>query len=68
MKQAEDNITIDMWGTPQVATSYMFYVETDTGERIEWDALTITRAKRMHAATQTNTPVNVKTFGWEQVK
>lgn len=68
MKQREDNLTADMFGTEPAATTYMFYVETFSGECITWDALTITRAKRMYAATQLNTPVNVKTYGWEQVK
>jgi hypothetical protein len=68
MKQREDNLTIEMFDAEPVATTYMFYVDTHSGERITWDALTITRAKRMYAATQLNTPVNVKTYGWEQVK
>jgi hypothetical protein len=54
---------MDMWDTEDKPTTYTFYVETET-ERIEWDGLTITRAKRMYAATQFNTPHNIKTYGW----
>lgn len=68
MKQAIDNLTIDMFDDKPKATSYTFHVILDDGTTVEWKGLTITRAKRMYAATQLNTPINVKTYGWEQVK
>ena len=68
MKQREDNLTADMFGTPPKATVYMFYVETVDGETIEWTGLTLTKAKQMYAYTNASNPSNVTRCGWEEMK
>ena len=68
MKQREDNLTADMFGDKPEATSYTFHVILEDGTTVEWEGLTITRAKRMCAATETNTPSNVAAFGFREFK
>jgi hypothetical protein len=68
MKQREDNLTADMFGNMPKATSYTFHVILEDGATVEWKGLTITRAKRMCAATETNTPSNVAAFGYREFK
>jgi hypothetical protein len=68
MKQREDNKTIDMFNDKPKATSYTFHVILEDGTTVEWKGLTITRAKRMCAATETNTPSNVAAFGYREFK
>ena len=68
MKQREDNLTADMFGTEPKATVYMFYVETPSGECIEWHGLTLTKAKQMYAYTNASNPSNVTRSGWEATK
>lgn len=47
---------------------YMFYLETVTGERIEWRGLTLRQAQSMSKATYARIPENVTHFGWEVVQ
>jgi hypothetical protein len=68
MKQREDMLTIDMFNDKPKATSYTFHVILEDGTTVEWEGLTITRAKRMCAATETNTPSNVAAFGFREFK
>jgi hypothetical protein len=68
MKQREDMLTIDMFNDKPKATSYTFHVILEDGTTVEWKGLTITRAKRMCAATETNTPHNVAAFGYREFK
>ena len=68
MKQREDNLTADMFGTEPKATVFRFYIELDSGECIEWHGLTQTKAKQMYAYTNVSNPCNVVRCGWEQVK
>ena len=68
MKQREDMLTIDMFNDKPKATSYTFHVILEDGTTVEWKGLTITRAKRMCAATETNTPSNVAAFGYREFK
>jgi hypothetical protein len=68
MKQREDMLTIDMFNDKPKATSYTFHVILEDGTTVEWKGLTITRAKRMCAATETNTPSNVAAFGFREFK
>ena len=44
---------------------YTFFLETATGERIEWRGLTLRQAQNMHRATDARIPDNVRRFGWE---
>lgn len=48
--------------------TYIFYVVLDDGTNIEWDRLTERQARNMYAATNHCIPVNVRTYGWEEVK
>ncbi len=68
MKQADDNLTTDMFGTEPKATVFMFYVETTGGECIEWHGLTKKQARDMYAYTDAHQPHNVVRSGWEAVK
>ena len=68
MKQREDNLTADMFGNLPTPTVYMFYVETPSGECIEWHGLTLTKAKQMYSYTNATNPSNVVRSGWEAVK
>ena len=68
MKQREDNLTADMFGDLPKATRYMFYVETTSGEIIEWHGLTRARVKQMHTYTNQTNPCNVVRSGWEEEK
>ena len=68
MKQREDNLTADMFGNEPPPTTCMLYVETHSGECIEWGNLTLTKAKQMYAYTNQVNPCNVKSSGWEAVK
>lgn len=43
---------------------YTFWIETDTGEYLEWNSLTKTVAQRMYATTNKNTPANLRRWGW----
>jgi hypothetical protein len=75
MKQAEDKYTIDMYGeeTPPPAstptpTKHTFYIETTSGERVEWRGLTLKQARDMHAYTGKHMPDNVKLCRWVEQK
>jgi len=46
-------------------TVYLFFIETDDGERTEWRGLTGKQARDMYALTEKRQPYNVKRFGWE---
>lgn len=48
--------------------SYMFWIETVGGERIEWRRLSAAQAKSMYANTEKWLPDTVHRFGWEEVK
>lgn len=74
MKQAEDNVTVDMYGGAQSTPSkcvdrYVFWIEVLDGvgglNLTEWRGLTKTQAERMHKATENHLPDNVKAYGWE---
>lgn len=72
MKQREDNLTADMFGTEPKATVYMFYVviaDDNGGEHcVMWHGLTLTKAKQMYAYTNASNPSNVVRSGWEATK
>jgi hypothetical protein len=70
MKQAEDNKTIDMWGSTSHGgkSLYRFYIETTEGTEVEWHGLTLTKAKQMYAYTNASNPSNVTRCGWEEMK
>ena len=63
MKQIEDNKTIDMFGGPLPQT-YTFYIETLSGERVEWTGLTRRTAVMLHNMTCPNTSPDLKGYGW----
>jgi hypothetical protein len=44
---------------------YSFWIETDTGEYLQWRGLTKTVAQRMYATTNKSTPDNLRRWGWE---
>lgn len=48
--------------------SYVFYMEMDSGERVEWRGLSLHQARTMHRITEQRIPDNVHAFGWEQTK
>jgi hypothetical protein len=68
MKQSIDNKTIDMWGEAPATKKFLFYIETLSGERVEWAGLTIHKAKQMHSHTAKHEPINLKSFGWRETK
>lgn len=43
---------------------YVFWIETDSGERTEWRGLTAKQAMTMYEATSNRTPNSVRRFGW----
>lgn len=47
---------------------YVFWLETNDGERIEWRRLSKSRAEAMYSATDRWMPENVKRYGWEKAK
>lgn len=49
-------------------SSYLFWVETIEGERIEWRGLSARQAKSMYASTEKRVPDSVRSFGWEEAK
>ena len=71
MKQAEDNMTIDMYELPAAPAKsdtskhvYMFYIRTHSAQT-EWTGLTKKQARDMYAYTDAHQPSNVVAFGWE---
>lgn len=68
MKQREDTLTPDMFGNMPIPTVFRFYVETTSGETIEWEGLTKKQARDMYAYTNASQPSNAKSFGWEATK
>ena len=49
-------------------SKYMFFIELEEGEVVEWRGLTLAKAKQMNACTSQTYPGNVKRFGWELIK
>jgi hypothetical protein len=47
---------------------YAFYIETEDGQEVRWAPLSKTLALNMYNLTDKKQPVNVKTYGWEEVK
>ena len=43
---------------------YRFWLETDSGERIEWRSLSDRQALEMYRRTRAAHPDNVRMFGW----
>ncbi len=44
---------------------HLFWIETASGERIEWRNLSERQALEMYRRTQAWVPDNVNAFGWE---
>ena len=73
MKQAEDTLTADMYGytvnrTEPLAPQYSFHIEMMDGTEITWEHLTLRTAKMMYKATDTNTPTDLRGYGWKEMK
>lgn len=64
MKQPEDTKTIDMFDPCPLPDTYTFWVETRSGEYIEWAGLTRKTAVMFNNMTQHNTSDSLKRFGW----
>lgn len=47
---------------------YVFWVETETGERTEWRCLTARQALNMYSATDKRLPHNVVRYGWGEMQ
>jgi len=47
---------------------YVFWIETDSGERTEWRGLTAKQAMTMYESTNNRTPYSVRRYGWEEAK
>jgi hypothetical protein len=47
---------------------YAFYIETIDGQEVRWSPLTKRQAVSMYNQTATQLPLNVKTYGWEELK
>lgn len=43
---------------------YKFWLETDSGERIEWRSLSERQAREMYTRTRVYHPDGVRLFGW----
>lgn len=71
MKQKEDDKTVDMFTVldkyAPKSSKYLFYIETTSGETIEWRGLSLTVAKSMYTYTNKSQPSNVKRCGWEEL-
>lgn len=46
--------------------TYVFELETERGERIQWKGLTKAQAKAMYRYTEKLLPRNVKRFAWRE--
>lgn len=75
MKQADDNMTIEMYPEALEAAKtdkYRFYVVTaddNGGEHCtEWRGLSKKQARDMYAYTQAHQPWNVTKCGWEMTR
>jgi len=49
-------------------TKYVFWVELRNGEELRWPRLTQRQATSMHKWTEERTPLEVKAFGWEEMR
>ena len=47
---------------------YVFYIEMMDGQEVRWEPLSKTLALNMFNLTVKKQPVNVKTYGWEELK
>lgn len=47
---------------------YAFYIETEDGQEVRWAPLSKTLALNMYNLTAKKLPLNVKTYGWEELK
>jgi hypothetical protein len=47
---------------------YAFYIETEDGQEVRWAPLSKTLALNMYNLTDKKQPMNVKTYGWGEVK
>lgn len=43
---------------------YRFWLETDSGQRIEWRSLSERQAREMYTRTRVYLPDGVRLFGW----
>ena len=48
--------------------NYYFWIETQSGERMEWRGLIKRQAGIMYACTSRRTPDQINRFGWEEAK
>jgi hypothetical protein len=46
---------------------YTFYLITDKGAEIRWPGLTLTQARNMYKWAQDAAPLDVRTYGWEEM-
>lgn len=49
-------------------SQYSFHIEMMDGTEIEWEHLTLRTAKMMYKATDTNTPIDLRGYGWKEMK
>lgn len=47
---------------------YVFYIETKDGQEVRWEPLSKTLALNMYNLTDKKLPMNVKTYGWEELR
>lgn len=47
---------------------YVFYICHDNGNEIRWPGLTLKQAQCMYKWTQDATPLDVRTYGWEEME
>ncbi len=53
---------------PLITHKYVFYIETKDGQEVRWGPMNRTTAINMYNVTAKRTPLNVATYGWEELK
>jgi hypothetical protein len=47
---------------------YVFYIILASGEEVRWPGLTLTQARNMYKWTRDAAPLDLSTYGWEEMQ
>lgn len=47
---------------------YVFYITLENGTEVRWPGLTLTQARNMYKWTNDAAPLDVRSFGWEEMQ
>jgi hypothetical protein len=49
-------------------TKYVFWIELEDGQEVRWSHLSLRQVQSMNAVTDKRLPLNIKAFGWSEMR